>query len=102
MRLKSIVALLLLVTVSFGIVGGCNNNSGNNNGGDTEEPGAEDPSFKLATAIELAELSLVAYEQRIQCINDGKGAITVPSEYTLEEVFFEEVSSFLDTGCKDD
>jgi len=102
MRLKSIVALLLLVTVSFGIVGGCNNNSGNNNGGDTEEPAAEDPSFNLATAIELAELSLVAYEQRIQCINDGKGAITVPSEYTLEEVFFEEVSSFLDTGCKDD
>jgi len=101
MRLNSILALLLLVTVSFGIVGGCNNNGGNN-GGDMEEPGAEDPSFDLDLAIELGELALVAYEQRIQCINDGKGAITVPSEYTLEEVIFQGVSSFFNSTCKDD
>jgi hypothetical protein len=101
MRLNSLLALLFLVTVSFGIVGGCNNNGSSNNDGDTEEPGAEDPSFNLDTAIELAELSLVAYEQRIQCINDGKGAITVPSGYTLEEVYYDEVTD-ADSGCHDD
>lgn len=100
MRKTSLLALLLLVTLSFGIVGGCNNNNGNNNGG--EEPGAEDPMFNLELAIELGELALVAYEQRIQCINDGKSAITVPAPYKLEEVIFQGVSSFFNSTCKDD
>jgi len=101
MRQTSYLALILLVIISFGIGGGCNDNGNNNNDGDTEEPGAND-GFDLELAIELGELSLVAYEQRIECINEGKEAITVPDGYTLEEVIFEEVSSFLDTGCKDD
>ena len=100
MRQTSLLALLLLVLVSFGITGGCNNNNGNNNGG--EEPGAEDPMFNLQLAIELGELALVAYEQRIQCINDGKSAITVPAPYKLEEVIFESVSTFFNSSCLDD
>ncbi|MGB3363228.1 MAG: lipase family protein [Thermodesulfobacteriota bacterium] len=100
MRQTSLLALLLLVTLSFGIVGGCNNNNGNNNGGGGV--GAPGPTFNLELAIELGELALVAYEQRIQCINDGKGAITVPAPYKLEEVIFQGVSSFFNSTCKDD
>lgn len=99
MRQTSLLAVILLVLVSFGISGGCNNNN-NNNGG--EEPGVGDPTFDLDLAIELGELALVAYEQRIQCINNGKEAITVPSPYKLEEVIFQGVSSFFNSTCKDD
>lgn len=100
MRKSSLLALLLLVTLSFGISGGCNNNnSGNNDDVVIGDPG---PEFDLELAIELGELALVAYEQRIQCINDGKGAITVPSAYTLEGVIFQGVSSFFNSTCKDD
>lgn len=99
MRKTSLLALLLLVTVSFGIVGGCNNNNGNNNG-DIDGPSPN--VFSLELAIELAELALVAYEQRIQCINDGKSAITVPAPYKLEEVIFQGISSFFNSTCKDD
>ena len=98
MRQTSLIALLLLVMVSFGITGGCNKNNGN---GNNPEPGPTD-GFDLELAIELGELALVAYEQRIQCINSGKGAITVPSPYKLEEVIFEPVSSFFNDTCKDD
>lgn len=98
MRRTSILALLLLIVVSFGIAGGCNSNNNGNNG-DGEVPDA-DPEFNLELAIELAELALVAYEQRIQCIKGGEGAITVPSEYKLEEVIFEAVSSLLDSTCE--
>ncbi|MEX0998414.1 MAG: lipase family protein [Thermodesulfobacteriota bacterium] len=100
MRRTSLLALLLLVIVSFGVAGGCNNNNGNNNGGGVGSPGPD--GFNLELAIELGELALVAYEQRIQCINDGKGAITVPSPYKLEEVVFQGVSSFFNSTCKDD
>ncbi len=100
MRKTGILAILLLVIVSFGIAGGCNNNSGNNGGGDPPLDGSE--GFDLELAIELGELSLVAYEQRLQCISGGKGAITVPSPYKLEEVIFEEVSSLLNDTCADD
>jgi hypothetical protein len=100
MRQTSLLALLLLVAVSFGVAGGCNNNNGNNNGGGVGSPGPD--GFNLELAIELGELALVAYEQRIQCIKDGKGAITVPSPYKLEEVIFEPVSSFFNDTCKDD
>ncbi len=100
MRQTSLLALLLLVAVSFGVAGGCNNNNGNNNGGGVGSPGPD--GFNLELAIELGELALVAYEQRIQCINDGKGAITVPSPYKLEEVIFQGVSSFFNSTCKDD
>ncbi len=58
--------------------------------------------FDLDTAIELALLSLVAYEQRIQCITNGKDAITVPVSFKLEEVIFEEVSEEANETCKDD
>ena len=100
MRQTSLLALLLLVAVSFGVAGGCNNNNGNNNGGGVGSPGPD--GFNLELVIELGELALVAYEQRIQCINDGKGAITVPSPYKLEEVIFQGVSSFFNSTCKDD
>ncbi len=100
MRKTSLLALLLLVIVSFGVAGGCNNNNGNNNDEGVGSPGPD--GFNLELAIELGELALVAYEQRIQCINDGKGAITVPSPYKLEEVIFQGVSSFFNSTCKDD
>lgn len=102
MRQTSLLALLLLVAVSFGVAGGCNNNNNNNgDGGGVGAPGPA-PQFDLNLAIELGELALVAYEQRIQCINDGKSAITVPSPYKLEEVIFQGVSSFFNSTCKDD
>jgi len=101
MRRTSILSILLIVIVSFVLTGGCNNNSGNNGGGVGEpEPGG--PQFDLELAIELIELSSVAYEQRIQCIEGGKNAITVPSPYKLEEVIFQAVSSFFNKGCQDD
>jgi len=99
MRRTIILAVLLLVIVSFGISGGCNNNGGN--GGGNDIPDATE-GFDLELAIELGELALVAYEQRIQCINGGKSAITVPPEYNLEEVIFEPVSSLLNDTCLDD
>jgi hypothetical protein len=98
MRQTSLFSLLLLVIVSFGVVGGCNKNNGN---GNNPDPGSTD-GFDLELAIELGELALVAYEQRLQCISGGKGAITVPSPYKLEEVIFEAVSSFFDDTCADD
>ncbi len=99
MRQTGIFSLLLLAAVSFGIAGGCNNNgNGNNNG---EVPEAED-TFDLELAIDLGELALVAYEQRIQCINSGTGAITVPAPYTLEEVIFEPVSTLFNSTCLND
>ncbi len=100
MRQTSLVALLLLVVISFGISGGCNNN--NNNGGGVVEPGPGGAGFDLELAIELGELALVAYEQRLQCIDEGKSAITVPSPYVLEEVIFQGVNSFFNSTCKDD
>ncbi|MEM7009707.1 MAG: lipase family protein, partial [Thermodesulfobacteriota bacterium] len=100
MRRTGIFALLLLITISFGIAGGCSNS--NNNGNDGQEPGAEAPEFDLDLAIELGELALVAYEQRIQCINGGKSAITVPAPFVLEEVIFQGVSSFFNSTCQDD
>ena len=104
MRRTSLLAVLLLVVVSFGIAGGCsnNNNNGNNSGGGGGVLPDADPEFDLDLAVELGELALVAYEQRIQCINGGKQAITVPSGFTLEEVIFEGVSSFFNSTCLDD
>ncbi len=101
MRRTSLLALLLLITVSFGVAGGCNNNNNNGNNGGGEVPDAEE-GFDLDLAIVLGELALVAYEQRIQCINMGKNAITVPSPYKLEEVIFEPVSTFFNSSCLDD
>ena len=98
MRRTRIFAFLILTVISFGIVGSCNNNGGNNDG---EVPDAVE-GFNLELAIELGELALVAYEQRIQCINGGKGAITVPAPYKLEEVIFEPVSTFFNSSCLDD
>jgi len=84
--MKCLGFVLLFGFISLGAIGGCNNNSGNNGG----EPG--EPQFDLELAIELMELSLVAYEQRFQCIKGGKDAITVPSPYKLEEVIFQAVT----------
>lgn len=106
MRRISLFAVLLLVVVSFGIAGGCNNNNGggNNNGdgGGGGQPAPEAPEFNLELAIELGELALVAYEQRLECINGGKGAITVPEGFNLEEVIFEGVTSLFNSTCMDD
>lgn len=99
MFLKKILAVFLCLIATLGAVGGCSNNGGG--GGNQEQPGAVE-GFDTDLAVELAELSLVAYEQRIQCINGGKQAITVPSPYTLEEVIFESVSSLFDSTCLDD
>ena len=97
MRQTSLLAVLVLVIISFGISGGCNKNGGNGN-----NPGVDSTGFDLELAIELGELALVAYEQRLQCISGGKGSITVPSPYKLEEVIFEAVSSFFNDTCADD
>nr|NIP29483.1 hypothetical protein [Candidatus Dadabacteria bacterium]NIQ13552.1 hypothetical protein [Candidatus Dadabacteria bacterium] len=94
--MKHLCLLLLFWFISLGAIGGCNNDSGNNGGG----PG--EPQFDLELAIELMELSLVAYEQRFQCIKGGKDAITVPSPYNLEEVIFEAVTPIVNRSCKDD
>ena len=106
MRRTSLLAVILLIVVSLGVAGGCsdNNNNGNNNGGGggVGAPDPEAPEFDLELAIELGELSLVAYEQRLECISGGKEAITVPTGYTLEEVIFEGVSSFFNSTCMGD
>jgi len=91
--------------ISFGTIGGCGGGDEDNNGessGNGGEPEPGGPQFDLELAIELIELSSVAYEQRIQCIEGGKNAITVPSPYMLEEVIFQAVSSFFNKGCQDD
>jgi hypothetical protein len=94
--MKGLGIVLLIGFISLGAIGGCNNNGRNNGGG----PG--EPQFDLELAIELMELSLVAYEQRFQCIKGGKDAITVPSPYKLEEVIFQAVTPILNSSCKDD
>lgn len=100
MRRISLLALLLLVAVSLGAAGGCNNN----NGGGGNDDGLEAPEtvqYDIDLAVELMELSAVAYQQRVQCINGGKSAITVPAPYTLEEVIFESEGT-ADEACMDD
>jgi len=103
MRSLGLVRFLFLLIISLTSIGGCNNN-GSNSSDDSVNPGPinSGEDFDLDTAIELALLSLVAYEQRIQCINNGKGAITVPVGFKLEEVIFEEVSDIVNDTCKDD
>jgi hypothetical protein len=93
---KCLGFVLLSWFISLGAVGGCNNNGGNNG------VGLGEPQFDLELAIELIELSLVAYEQRIQCIKGGKDAITVPYPYRLEEVIYEAVTPILNSSCKND
>lgn len=102
MRPEKFLAILLLLAVSFGIAGGCNNGNGGGKGDGTENPGPMTGAFDLETAIDLAELSLVAYNQLTECINTGKSGITVPSPYTLQEVIYEDVSSDLNDTCLDD
>lgn len=98
MRSKRILDVFLFLIISLTIIGGCSSGNGNNN----PAPGQTVP-FDLETAIELGELSLVAYEQLVQCMGSGKGSITVPSPYTLEEVIFEGVDSTIDNiTCVDD
>ena len=101
MSSRKLLVVFLCLLVSFGAIGSCNNNNNGGGNGNIDDPDFLE-GFNLEIAIELAELALVAYEQRIQCINSGKGAITVPSPYTLEEVIFEEVSSFFNSTCLDD
>ena len=89
----------LILLLSFMSIGGCNN------GGNSGEPDAPAmaPSmgpFNLDTALELALLSLVAYDQRLECINGDM--ITVPEGFNLEEVIYQDVDSSLDSGCKND
>lgn len=93
--MKYLGVVLLFGFISLGASGGCSNDSWNKGGG----PG--EPQFDLELAIELMELSLVAYEQRLQCIKEGKNAITVPSPYKLEEVIFQAVTPIINRSCKD-
>jgi len=93
MRLFKLFSFLILILcISFGTIGGCGGGDEDNNGessGNGGEPEPGGPQFDLELAIELIELSSVAYEQRIQCIEGGKNAITVPSPYMLEEVWIQ-------------
>jgi Lipase (class 3) len=97
MKAEKILIAFLLLAASFGLIGGCSNGSG---GGTL--PGPMPGDFDLETAINLGELSLVAYEQLRQCIDSGKDAITVPSPYTLQEVIYENVDSTFNDTCLDD
>ncbi len=102
MRRTSLLLVIFLVLISFGIAGGCNNNNGGgNDDGEIGDPEHGVPQYAIDLAIELMELSAVAYQQRVQCINGGKSAITVPAPYTLEEVIFESESK-TDEACMDD
>ena len=94
--------VLLFGFISLGAIGGCSNNSGNDGDGGVGEsaPGPNEPQYDLELAIELMELSLVAYNQMTQCISYGMHAITVPSPYTLEEVIYRSVST--GSPCLDD
>jgi hypothetical protein len=98
MRNGRLFAVALLLALSFGIAGGCNNGGGGGFG----TPPPQTPVFDLETAIDLGELSLVAYEQLRQCIASGKSAITVPSPWTLEEVIYESADATFNDTCKDD
>jgi hypothetical protein len=95
MKLTNLYKLSLVILVCFISIGGCNN--GGNSGGSglpTSVP------FNLNVALDLAILSLVAYNQRIECINGD--TITVPEGYKLEEVIYQQVDPSFDSGCKDD
>ena len=97
MRTERTLIIFLLLSLLFGLTGGCGGNSD-----DATNPEPETGKFDLETAIKLGELSLVTYEQLKQCIDSGKDAITVPAPYTLEEVLFEGVDSEINPTCKDD
>ena len=97
MRTNRIHKLFLLPTVLLVLAGGC---SGSND--TTNNPEPETGKFNLETAITLGELSLVAYEQLRQCIESGKGAITVPAPFNLDEVIYEGVDSAINPTCEDD
>ncbi len=71
-------------------------------GGVGEEPPPVDPVLDLEAAIDLGELSLVAYEQLKQCVASGKDAITVPAPWTLEDVIYESVDPTFNDTCLDD
>jgi lipase (class 3) len=100
MRNGRIITIALLLALAFGISGGCSNGGGG--GGDDEEPEPQKPVFDLETAIDLGELSLVAYNQLRECIASGKDAITVPAPWTLEEVIYESADSTFNDTCLDD
>ena len=102
MKRVRIIIVAFLFLVSFGIAGGCDNGNGGGNGEGAESPEPMTGVFDLETAINLAELSLVAYNQLTECIESGKNAISVPSPYTLEEVIYEGVSDDVDSACLDD
>lgn len=100
MRNGRLITTALLLALAFGISGGCNNGGGG--GGGLEEPPPQKPPFDLETAIDLGELSLVAYNQLQECIDSGKDAITVPSPWTLQEVIYAAADTSLNSTCKDD
>ena len=95
MNLNNLYRLSLVLLICIISIGGCNN-GGNSGGSDvpTSVP------FNLNTALDLAILSLVAYNQRIECINGD--TITVPEGYKLEEVIYQQIESALDSHCKND
>jgi triacylglycerol lipase len=90
---RHVFAFVLLLY--FMSVGGCNDSG---NSGDADVPTLV--PFDLNVAVELATLSLVAYDQRLQCIKGD--AITVPEGFKLQEVIYQQVGSSGDSGCKDD
>lgn len=95
MKLTKLYMFSLVLLLSFMSVGGCNNGG---KSGDENVPTSA--PFSLDVAVELALLSLVAYEQRLQCINGE--TITVPEGFKLEEVIYQQVDTSTDSGCKDD
>ena len=95
MKLTKLHMLAFVLLLSFMSIGGCNNTG---NSGDADVPTLV--PFNLGVALELALLSLVAYEQRLQCINGD--TITVPEGFKLEEVIYQQVDTSTDSGCKDD
>ena len=97
--LRKQTALLILFLLIFLQVTSC----GETTSTSSTLPGpATGDEYDLDLSIELMLLSLVAYEQRTQCIDSGKDAITVPDTYTLVEVYFETVDPSTDDSCKDD
>jgi hypothetical protein len=95
MKLTKPRVFAFVLLLYFMSIGGCDNSE---NSGDANGPALV--PFDLNVAVELATLSLVAYDQRLQCINGD--TITVPEGFKLQEVIYQQVDTSTDSGCKDD
>jgi len=96
-RSKTLLSLFAVICLQFSACGTSTTTELAPNPEDFES----EEEFDIILAIELGLLSLVAYQQRIDCISDGSSAITVPELFTLVKVFFETVDPDSDDVCKD-